>query len=1387
LKTAATAVVRFADRLALSGAALLFAITLAGSAVHAAPASRQPRIEPAVSEAVALGGTTRVQIVLAGHRSLPPQATAAAERAHLQSVAAAQASFRKASPARGLAIVREFDWAYGLVADVDAEGIEGLRAMPQVEYVYLDGEVHASLTQGVPLIGGDTVHLAGTTGTGITVAILDTGINWNHAALGGCFGAGCKVVAGFDYHNNDADPIDDEGHGTAVSGIVASTGAGAVDVGVAPDADLVALKVLGSTGGGSFSSIDSALNWVITNRATYNIKAANLSLGDGGQYNNSGSALCDTSNTANLIASLVNVGVAVVVASGNEGHDAGVSFPACVAEATAVGGVYDANVGSVSWCGNSSCSTILCTDNPTFADKFVCHTNAGLPLDVLAPDYNTTTTSIGGGTTSFGGTSAAAPFVAGAFALMFDAVPSADVATVEANFKSTGVLVTNPGNATAYPRIDVAAALQSFDADLDGLADGLDNCPNTYNPGQEDGDGDGTGEACDNCPGIFNDTQADADGDPSGDACDCDSGNSAVYIGAPQICDGVNNDCADPAYPSLATESDDDSDGQAECAGDCDDANPARFLGNPEICDGIDNDCSGTVPVNENDLDMDGARVCSGDCDDANPARFAGNPEICDGIDNDCNLLVPSNENDTDSDGFKGCEGDCDDTNPVRFPGNPEICDGIDNDCDLVTPASEANADGDGFRICQGDCDDSSPAVFPGAIEICDGFNNDCNEPSWPSLAIESDDDSDGFAECAGDCDDANPAVKPGVPDSCDGFDNDCDGLTDSGFAFIITPSHHDTLEEPGGASLNRYGTSVAPLQDINADGVADFAVGARGWPSGSATNGSVRFISGTDSASIMLSTDPAGTSPAEMGAALVSPGDVDGDGVADLLGGAPKQLIKVGSILQGRVVMFSGLTGAKIWSFDDQALASGASLGTSVSVIRDLGSDGVKEVVVGVSKDCTIDTDCGGSAKILDGATGALVRTLRDSADTRDETFGSALATIDDADGDGDDEIAVSAPLKDLSGKNATGEIRLYSTGNGAFTRAFADSLADPNDRLGQAIASIQDLDGDGVRDLLAGAPGRDTAAGTNAGQVLIFSTATGSLIRRLEDPSGGAGDGFGSSVAAIPDLTKDLVEEIIVGSPGALASGQAGAGRVLLFDGATGDFLASMEHTAPGPGDGLGSCVTALPPLDGDGLAEIAACAPADDATAGSDSGSVVIFSPSFEGDCDADGTGNSTDACTDGDGDGAGTGLFIPPSCPLDCDDGSSDTYPGAPQVCDSANNDCLDAAYPSVPSDECFGIPDLTASPVAGEVLLDWTVPGGGADLYRIYRGTRSDLEAGISGGFCFMTTTASTIQFPDPVPMGTITYYVVAGLRGTVEGSRGTDFFGAERIRGDVCP
>ena len=202
---------------------------------------------------------------------------------------------------------------------------------------------------------------------------------------------------------------------------------------------------------------------------------------------------------------------------------------------------------------------------------------------------------------------------------------------------------------------------------------------------------------------------------------------------------------------SITWPDDADSDGYTLAEGDCDDSDATVYPGAPERCDGKDNDCDGVVPSNEADADGDGYMICQGDSDDNNANVYPSATEVCDGIDNDCDGVVPANEADADADGYMICQGDCNDNNANIYPGAAEVCDGIDNDCDGVIDEEGASgcavyykdADGDSYGttsskcLCapqgvytatrSGDCNDNNAAVYPGASELCDGVDNNCD------------------------------------------------------------------------------------------------------------------------------------------------------------------------------------------------------------------------------------------------------------------------------------------------------------------------------------------------------------------------------------------------------------------------------------------------------------------------------------------------------------------------------------------------------------------------------------------------------------------------------------------------------------------------------------
>ncbi|MEA2327175.1 MAG: minor extracellular serine protease Vpr, partial [Thermoanaerobaculia bacterium] len=189
---------------------------------------------------------------IAGKTAIDYKATFTRFRNDLATILNAKRSGKTAIDAE---IRREFFIVFnGASIDAPRDVVNQLRALPYVKRIVADAPMHA-LAEGanITLVNAPKAWTLGSRGAGVTVAIIDTGIDYMHDALGKGFGPGFKVKGGWDFVNNDADPRDDNGHGTHVSGIVA--GQSDVITGVAPDASLMAYKVLGSTGSGSESNV----------------------------------------------------------------------------------------------------------------------------------------------------------------------------------------------------------------------------------------------------------------------------------------------------------------------------------------------------------------------------------------------------------------------------------------------------------------------------------------------------------------------------------------------------------------------------------------------------------------------------------------------------------------------------------------------------------------------------------------------------------------------------------------------------------------------------------------------------------------------------------------------------------------------------------------------------------------------------------------------------------------------------------------------------------------------------------------------------------------------------------------------------------------------------
>jgi len=308
--------------------------------------------------------------------------------------------------------------------------LQAVMKIPEVDYVQPDVKVRAfaqSLPTGIDRADGDLSSTKSGDGSGVVdadIGIMDTGIDLNHPDL--------NVFQQVSFISGTSSGNDDNGHGTAVAGVAAAKDNFQGVVGVAPGARLWAIKVLDSNGIGFMSDLIEGIDYVTQHAKE--IEVVNLSFGGDGSS--------DAFHTA--ISKSVSAGVTYVVAAGNEAKDASSVIPASFPEVIAVSAIVDTD-GKCG--GKSSISTTAGKD-----DTFASFSNYGSVIDIAAPGVLIKTTTKGDSYTSFTGTSAATPHVAGAAALYKSEHPEATPSDIRSALRSLGSspAMTCDGNGHGY-------------------------------------------------------------------------------------------------------------------------------------------------------------------------------------------------------------------------------------------------------------------------------------------------------------------------------------------------------------------------------------------------------------------------------------------------------------------------------------------------------------------------------------------------------------------------------------------------------------------------------------------------------------------------------------------------------------------------------------------------------------------------------------------------------------------------------------------------------------------------------------------------------------------------------------------------------------------------
>ena len=377
-------------------------------------------------------------------------------------------------------------------------------------------------------------------------------------------------------------------------------------------------------------------------------------------------------------------------------------------------------------------------------------------------------------------------------------------------------------------------------------------------------------------------------------------------------------------------------------------------------------------------------------------------------------------------------------------------------------------------------------------------------------------------------------------------------------------------LYSVGGRAGEFYGDSVDSTGDLSGDGIGDLIAGA---PFGSA-GGRATVLSGRDGA-LLFELRAAGAGQ-QFGWEVAGIGDVSGDSVPDVLVAAPD------ANGRGAAFVYSGANGALIRTFAGER--SGDRFGERIARAGDLDGDGVADLMIAAPSADNGGFADAGMVYLFSGGSGERIATLNGAAAL--EHFGSAVSGLPDLDGDAIADLAIGAYG---GGTRRTGRLEVYSG------RTRERILSVDSDAQGATFGRhytgpADDADGDGLADLVTADIGH-RALGSNTGRAYVISSRTGAFVRTY---SGTASQQyFGTGTRQIADVDGDLWPDLFVG---AAFDGTHGpeAGKAYLYSGRDGTLLHSLTGTRAGATLGARGIDTG--DLNGDGLHDLLLTAPTD-----------------------------------------------------------------------------------------------------------------------------------------------------------------------------------------------
>ncbi len=384
------------------------------------------------------------------------------------------------------------------------------------------------------------------------------------------------------------------------------------------------------------------------------------------------------------------------------------------------------------------------------------------------------------------------------------------------------------------------------------------------------------------------------------------------------------------------------------------------------------------------------------------------------------------------------------------------------------------------------------------------------------------------------------------------------------------------------------FGYSVSGAGDVNNDGRADFFVGAKGSDINGDDSGMVKVFSGLDGA--ILYTINGDSAESEFGDAIDGAGDVNNDGYADLIVGAPlKDNYGLGdNENSGAAYILSGADGSTLYMLKGDTAVD--YFGGSVGGAGDINNDGYDDFIVGATGDDN-NGSSSGSATVYSGIDGSILYAFNGGA--MNDQFGVYVSGTGDVNNDGYDDFIIGATGDDTNGLN-TGSAKVFSGVNGAILYEFNGD--DPSDKFGASSSAAGDVNSDGYSDLIVGAISDDDNGGSS-GSARVFSGVNGTVLFTLYGDS--KNDNFGRYSNSAGDVDNDGYDDLIVGAKGDDNNGvDSGSARIFLsshlFNDPDTDYLVNSADSDD-DNDGLLDSEEALTntdallyDTDGDGLSD-------------------------------------------------------------------------------------------------------------------------------------------------------------------------------------------------------